>query len=300
MRKVSKILVLFMAMLCLMVASFSVSACEEKPKYTYDKYENVAYGTHDRQTLNLYLPKEKSGTVGLILAIHGGAWMGGDKSYLDKDLDYYSKYYGFATAAINYHFISDEFYCDDIMTDITLALSKIKEMASNEKGLNIEKVMLMGGSAGGHLALLYAYKFSETAPIKPVAVADYSGPTDLTDESWYSWENADDYLELFSRLSHDSITKDNYLTNEKQTKLLEFSPINYVNESTVPTIILHAVEDDIVPYTNATLLKARLDQFGVKNDIVTFVNSGHSLGNDKKHKKEGKKLFAEYALQYLG
>lgn len=300
MKKGLRILVVIMAMLCLIVTSFSFSACEEKPKYAYDKYENIAYGTHERQTLNLYLPKEKSGTVGLILAIHGGGWMGGDKSYQDNDLDYYCKYYGYATASINYHFISDEFYCDDIMSDISLSLEKIKEMASAQRGLNIEKVMLMGGSAGGHLALLYSYKFAETAPIKPVAVADYSGPTDLTDESWYSWANGDDYLELFSRLCHDEISIENYLTAEKQSKLLEFSPINYVSESTVPTIILHAVEDDVVPYTNATRLKERLDQFGVKNDIVTFVNSGHSLGNDKKHQKEGKSLFIEYAQSFLG
>lgn len=300
MKKIYGVLAVFMVMFCLTCASFSVSACDGRPKYTYDKYENIAYGSHERQTLNLYLPKEHSGTAGLILAIHGGGWIGGDKSYQDKDLDYYCKYYGYATASINYHFISDEFYCDDIMSDITLSLEKIKEVASENGGLNIENVMLMGGSAGGHLALLYAYKNVDIAPIKPVAVANYSGPTDLTDGTWYSWENGDDYLELFSRLSHDRINRENYLSDEKQSKLLEFSPINYVTTNTVPTLILHAVEDNVVPYSNATRLKERLEQFGVKNDLVTFVNSGHTLGNDKKHKREGKGLFVEYAKAYLG
>lgn len=277
---------------------FFVSGCSEKPKYTACEYIDVVYGNYERQRLDLYLPEEKSGSVGLILVIHGGAWMGGDKSY-QKNMDYYCKYYGYATSAINYHFISNEFCCDDIMNDISLALAKIKEKAYVEKGLDIDKVLLMGNSAGGHLSLLYAYKYAKESPIKPVAVANYSGPTDLTDNNYFDWENAEGYLEMFAKLAHADINKDNYMTAEVQQKLLELSPINYVNENTVPTLICHAIEDDIVPYSNATTLKNCLTECGVKCDLVTYKNSGHSLSNDKKHKKEAKKLFVEYVKKYL-
>lgn len=298
MSKILKNWAVCVLIICMFYSCFFVSACSGKPKYTACEYIDVVYGDYERQRLDLYLPEEKSGSVGLILVIHGGAWMGGDKSY-QKNMDYYCKYYGYATSAINYHFISDEFYCDDIMNDISLALAKIKEMAYIEKGLNIEKVLLMGNSAGGHLSLLYAYKYAEVAPIKPVAVANYSGPTDLTDNNYFNGENGGSYFDLFSKLVHADISLSNYLTADIQKKLLEYSPINYVTNNTVPTLICHAIEDDVVPYSNATTLKNRLKECGVKCDLVTYKNSGHSLGNDKKHKKEARKLFVEYAKKYL-
>lgn len=186
------------------------------------------------------------------------------------------------------------------MNDIALSLEAIKNFAI-DKGINIEKAMLLGNSAGGHLALLYAYRYADTSAIKPVAVANYSGPTDLTDENYFvDNENAIGYLDLFSRLCHTTFTESNYLSEEMQAKLQEASPVNYVTQNTVPTLICHGKKDDVVPYSNAEILKRRLDLYGVKNDFVSYPTSGHSLGSDKKQSREAKKIFAEYVKSYLG
>lgn len=290
----------YIVLICVVSSSLAFSSCKEKTKYTADKYNDITYGEHERQKLDLYLPKEKIGeTVGLILLIHGGSWIGGDKSVYESKLDNYCGKYGYAAAAINYHYISSEFYSDDIMQDIFLSLTRIKEFAL-EKGFNIEKVMLTGSSAGGHLALLYAYKYAETSIIKPVAVANYSGPTDLSDSNYYvNNENASSYLDLFSLLSHTTFNKDNYLNDDSINKMLEFSPVSYVNEKSVPTIICHGKKDDIVPYSNAEILKQRLDFYNVKSDLITYNNSGHSLSNDKKQREKATKLFLQYAQTYL-
>lgn len=235
----------------------------------------------------------------MIFIIHGGAWIGGDKNDCNKNLDKWCKTYGYAIAAINYHYISSEFSCDDIMQDIAMSLNKIKEFAKDKK-YNIEKTMLVGSSAGGHLSLFYAYKYANVASIKPVAVANYSGPTDLTDVNYYiNNENASGYLELFSNLCHNNFTIDNYLTGDMQEKLLEYSPVNYVSESSVPTLICHGDIDDIVPHSNAVTLKEKLDLFNVKSDFLSYKNSGHSLSGDKKQSKKAKILFEEYANNYL-
>ncbi len=299
MKRIVSIIGIFATLICIVGNGFVLSGCENQGKYTYDKYEEITYGEHERQTLNLYLPKEKSGTIGLILNIHGGGWCACDKKDCEKNLDKWCKAYGCATAAINYHYISDEFSCDDIMQDIALSLDKIREFAA-EKGYNIEKAILTGNSAGGHLSLLYAYKYTDHASIKPVAVVNYSGPTDLTDENYFvNNQNASGYLDLFSHLCHTKFTEDNYLSDEMQKKMLEYSPISYVNESTVPTLICHGDADDVVPYSNALTLKQRLDLYGVKSDFVSYRNSGHSLSGDKERSNEAKKLFAEYVKAYL-
>lgn len=300
MKKISKIITHLVVLMLIISTSFIFTGCKEKAKYELGKYIDVAYGDHTRQKLDLYLPEGKTGEVGLILMIHGGSWVAGDKNGYAKDLNKWSSVYGYAAAAINYHYASNDFYYEDIMNDIAESLKRIKDIASL-KHINIEKVMLTGGSAGGHLSLLYAYKYANTSPVKPVAVANYSGPTDLTDPSYYSTKESElDYLSLFSLLCNENFTSENYKTPEMQNKLLEASPINYINENTVPTLICHALEDTIVPYSNAARLKDKLNTFNVKYDLVTYENSNHGLGNDKKHSKESKKLFLEYAKTYLG
>ncbi len=299
MKRIFHIFSVFWTLLCIVGNGFAFSACEKRGTYSYDKYEDIAYGNYERQTLDLYLPEERTGTVGLIFVIHGGGWAGGDKRDCNKNLDKWCKTYGYATAAINYHYVSAEFSGDDILQDITLSLEKIKKLAA-QKGVCIEKAMLVGYSAGGHLSLLYAYKHAETSPIKPVAVANYCGPTDLTDQHYYvDNENATGYLDLFSRLCHSTFNEDNYLTAAMQEKLLAFSPVGYITANAVPTLICHGEQDDIVPYSNATILKQTLDLYGVKNDFVSYPNSGHSLDGDKKQSEKAKQLFASYAKTYL-
>lgn len=298
MKKLNRFLSICLTLFCVISSCVVFSGCKEKAVYTSEKFIDVAYGDHSRQTLNLYLPKEKTGTVGLILMIHGGAWVAGDKSGYAKELAYWCETYGYAVASINYRYISDQFNCYDIMQDIGAGLEKIKTLA-NEKNIDIEKAMLTGSSAGGHLSLLYAYKYAESSAIKPVAVANYSGPTDITDSGYYSMEESVlDYLNLFSLLCGTTITLENRNTTEIQDIMLDVSPINHINGKTVPTLICHGDKDNIVPYSNATTLKNRLDFYGVKNDFVSYKNAGHSLDN-KKARKTARKLFKQYANDYL-
>lgn len=298
MGRFNRIITAFVAVVCTLYVGVCFSACGEKEEYSSDKYTDVVYGEHERQRLDISLPKEKSGTVGLILFIHGGAWVSGDKSVYSDELDKWSKVYGYAAAAINYRYVSAECFVDDLTDDIALSLIKIKEFAA-KKGYNIKKAMLTGSSAGGHLSLLYAYKYADTSAIKPVAVADYCGPTDLTDDNYYVGEQPLPYLELFSLLCGDSFDEENYLTHEKKEKMLAASPVSYVNEKTVPTLICHGNADNIVPYSNAVALKAKLDECGVPNDFVTYNKSGHALDGDEKASKKAQKLFISYAEKYL-
>lgn len=294
MKKFLNIVVVFLNLVFIVINVLFFSLWKD----SYERYEDISYGEYERQTFNLCLPRNHSDYVGLILVIHGGAWVGGDKSGCDKDLDKWCKK-GYATAAINYHFISNEFYCDDIMNDISLSLKKIKDFAK-VKNVNINKLMLVGSSAGGHLSLLYSYKYRDISPIDLVAVASYSGPTDLTDEWYYvNNENSNGYLDLFSNLCHMTFTEDNYFTSIMEEKLLEYSPISYISESSVPTLICHGKKDDVVPYSNAVILKEKLDLYGVKNDFVSYENSGHSLGGDKEQSKKANELFLLYASTYL-
>ena len=272
-----------------------------EPSSSYTRYEDVSYGSHERQKLDVCFPAEYDGEVGLFLLIHGGARIEGDKDSCTETATVAARDFGLVGAAINYHYISDSVHMDTLMNDIDLALAKIKEMGA-EKGINVNKVMFMGFSAGAHMSLLYAYSKAETAPIKPVAVVSCAGPTDFTDESFYinnDIGNSETMAALFSWAGGKPFIYADRAKPEIKASLEAISPLSYVNASTVPTILNHGDKDTIVPYSNALSLDAKLTEYGVPHHFNTYRNDGHGLGNDKATADVAYTHLIEYINTYL-
>ena len=255
---------------------------------TWD-FQDLPYGDDPCQTLDIVFPKVK--TACAFVYIHGGAYLIGDKSQYPSFLtDYYERN---VIAAINYRIIhpDNNITMQDILSDLNSALLKIITM-SKANGVYIKDFILIGHSAGGHIALLYAYKdFHEN--IKISACISLSGPTDFTDDlGWSSmtmWgEDIEKRLlffsEMASRLTGHSIVltqsdwtkQSNYLDFRKY--ILEISPINYVpkRSNIPPTLLVHARSDNQVPYSNAIRLKMALDHASVPNKLITPTGSANS------------------------
>ncbi len=262
-------------------------------------YANMSYGSHERQILDLAIPKNNDGEVGLILFIHGGAWIAGDKDgYKDAVSDCANRE-GIAAAAINYRYIDESVSVLDILDDIDAALSAIKEKAE-KKGISINKVLLTGSSAGAHLSMLYAYSRKDTAPVTPAAVVSYSGPTDLYDDGFYygnALGDTDTLCGLMSWACGESFT----ITGKADFKaaLDKASPIAYVNEGTVPTLICHGEKDTVVPYSNALSIVEEFEQYGVEYDFISYPNSDHDLGSDPDCADRADELMREYVARYI-
>ena len=262
------------------------------------KFENVSYGTHERHTLNLYIPADKE-SVGLVLMIHGGAWIGGDKADYAGEVERVLGM-GYAVATVNYRYISDEFDLIDVTDDIQLAVAKIKEL-SEKRGVEINKMVLTGVSAGGHLAMLYAYSRDDVSAIKPVAVLNYCGPTDLSDDAYYFDNGLGDGEYVAQVLSWACGYKHTFATREEAREALwNVSPLKYVDENTVPTVINHGVKDNIVPFSNAVSLRDKFDTLGVTYVFNAYPNSGHGLNEDAENTDKSYELYSEYLETYFG
>ena len=288
-----KIVAFFMSIITFFMSLFGLGSIN-----SYE-YRDVEYGTHERQVLDLNIPKETDGEIGLVLFIHGGAWIAGDKSSYENGIRSAADTYGYAAASINYRYISDTVSFADILDDIDAALACIKEIGI-ENGVNINKVLLTGDSAGGHLSLLYAYSRAETAPITPAAVVSNSGPTDLYDNNFYI-NNALGDAEVLAGLFSDGCGKEFTYAERESVKqeLMEASPVYYVNENTVPTVINHGMKDSIVPFSNAQTLDAKLTEYNVTHYFNAYPNSDHDLGADKENKDLASSLLVEYCKTYL-
>lgn len=289
-----KIIAFFMSIIFAIANFFGLGA-----KINTYEYRNVSYGSHERQVLDLNIPKDNDGEIGLVLFIHGGAWIAGDKSSYEKGVESAASSFGYAGAAINYRYIGDNVDMHDILDDIDNALRKIKEIGQ-ENGVNINKVLLTGDSAGGHLSLLYAYSRAKTAPITPTAVVSNSGPTDLYDDNFYH-NNAIGNEEYIANLfSYGCGQRFAYSERDKvKDALMAVSPVNYVNADTVPTVINHGMKDSIVPYSNAQTLDALLTQYGVTHVLNAYPNSDHDLGSDSANSELANDLLIEYCNTYL-
>lgn len=285
-----KFIAFFMSIITFFLSLFGINTS------SYNSFENISYGEESRQVLDLYLPKETDGSVGLILMIHGGAWIVGDKSTYTNTAKDIAENYGYAVATINYRYLSENVTMNDILDDIESAVTKIKEIGS-KNSVDINKMLLTGHSAGGHLSMLYSYSRAKNSAITPVAVVDFCGPTNFTDKNFFNSDIGVEGIEkLYSWAIGTEVNQNNYLLYSKE--LLEISPIAYASTA-VPTVIAHGEKDATVPYSNATALVSALNVAGVKNDFVSFPNSTHSLADDNDCSKKVENLFVQYASEYL-
>ncbi len=261
--------------------------------------ENIAYGEDEQQAFDLFLPAGKEKEMPLIVLIHGGEWIRGDKSTFTQTAMDYCEQFGVAAATIGYRFLNADTTMPVLLEDIGAAIEKICKTAK-ENGVKITRVALRGHSAGGHLAMLYAYSCAHTCCVPVGFVCSTSGPTDLTDDNYFSPHIAlgkDKVEMLFSYAIGKNYT---YETRKDFAEEIKAgSPLYLVNENTVPTLLQHGEKDCIIPYSNAVSLDAALTHCGVTHDFVSFPNSSHGLDNDPDCTAQADALFAEYISKYL-
>lgn len=292
----------FLSLVLIFACFISLTSCDKRPKLCisetdeYYLHTNVSYGENERHYLDLIIPKADTVPEGMMLYIHGGGWVGGDKEvYTDRmkrDAEL-----GYVAASVNYRYADGkDVTCEDILDDIELALSCIKATCL-EYNVEINKAMLAGGSAGGHLSLMFAYTRADSSPIKPVAVASYAGPTELKDNNFYSSQYVEDIKNMISKISGADLK--NKAVVDCTEELNSASPLFYADGGAVPTLIFHGVKDDIVPYSNALNLYEKLKGLGIETELVTFENSGHVLESDPERSEYAEDLVLEFMKNYL-
>jgi acetyl esterase/lipase len=247
--------------------------------------KNVSYGRDTAQKLDVYLPANRdTSNTKVLLFIHGGSWIGGDKSEFNEAIAaIHPKLQGYAIFNTNYRLVNNSADgLSDQITDIKSVLNFIESKAEEYK-INANKICLVGASAGAHLALLHAYKNNSEGKIK--AVVDLFGPTDLKD-LYNNHPVPQQVRYILTSLLGKSAASDASLYQQA-------SPVNFVNAQTVPTCIFHGTNDMIVPISQSNALKAKLLANNVKVEMTAYAAEGHGW--------YGKNLLDTYAktIQFI-
>jgi acetyl esterase/lipase len=222
---------------------------------------NVKYGNHPRQIMDIHLPADRDSSTPVIMIIHGGAWKAGQKEDMNMVVQLIKKYWSnVAIANINYRYASlkDGVHHQEMMSDIASAFAHLKNNRS--RYAISEKYAMSCASAGGHLAMIYAY--SMTNNIR--CIGNIFGPSNLRDWDWYSSFN----VFLGSKVG-DILTE--YVGKSwDTTAYATVSPITYIQSKTPPTITFHGSLDPIVPMYQSRYLHGKLQSLNVKNELHEY------------------------------
>jgi acetyl esterase/lipase len=245
----------------------------------YHRTKDVAYGDKGRQLLDVYVPrgvmdavakpagarpgeKQAGAATGapsagrpVVVFWHGGYWSFGDKADY-KFVGAVLAEHGFVTVLPDYRLYPNARF-PDFVDDGARALAWVEQHIA-EFGGDPHRIVLMGHSAGAHIAALVAYddalvRKAGADPRGVVAFVGLSGPYVLEPNS--------------ERLN--SIFTAPYTPSDWQ-------PIRFVTDHSPPTLIAHGRDDQVVAVAQAEKLRDALQEKGVRVEAHFFDGKGHA------------------------
>lgn len=267
-------------------------------------YTDIAYGEGEANKFDIYVPADSSKeTYGLIVYLHAGGFTTGDKSDDAALLEYYCSL-GYVTAGINYTLRTDENPEASVYTqsmEIKEAVPYVIEKAK-ELGYNCDRLCMAGGSAGGCLALIYAYRDADESPIPVRMVFEAVGPSSFYPEDWKSYgadKDAEVAANLFGVMRGETVDPSFFGTEEYDELMKPISALLWVDENTVPTVMAYGAYDKVQPFDASVRLDAALTEAGVDHTYIVCEHSGHGLQNDAKTYTEFYAAVEEYLAKYM-
>jgi glycerophosphoryl diester phosphodiesterase len=239
----------------------------KRPNYMVIK--DVKYGSapNGENTFDAFVPRSHTDSTKLVVYIHGGSWSAGNKSEFPKPLiDELVGKLGYAVVSINYRLVKDG--KNQFPAQIEDVQKALKFLSDNAKKFQYDgnSFALIGGSAGAHLAMLYAYGHDSKKQVK--TVLDLWGPTDLTDKA----------------VRADGSDADNTVIRflgekDPQAQIAKDASPSYflTKETAVPTIIFHGGEDPLVNVSQAENLHKKLVALGTPTRFELYPKEKHGM-----------------------
>lgn len=271
-------------------------------------YPDLAYATlSEAQKLDLYLPTTGSGPFPLVIMVHGGGFMMGDKADgagltgVDQLLAA-----GYAVASINYRLSGEATYPAQIH-DAKAAVRFLRFNAAQYQ-LNPEKFGAWGASAGGNLAAL----LGTTCGVAELEGAEL-GNADQSScvQAVVDWFGPIDFLKMDEQFAGTSCPANHNEANSPESKLVgaaiqtvpdrvaTTNPMNYISADDAPFFIQNGTDDcNIPPVQNKNLADALSVSLGA--DKVTYVSlAGAGHGGSQFGTAENLSLVIGFLDQYL-
>ncbi|MES1228133.1 MAG: alpha/beta hydrolase [Armatimonadota bacterium] len=206
--------------------------------------------------------------VPLIVLIHGGGWISGEKLvYRDEAL--WLAQQGYAAACISYRLAPLNPFpaaVEDVQSFIRFARS-----GEHEFNIDPERIVAFGNSAGGHLACMAGLCETEIGTDKlaerPNSVVSLCGITDIRGYEKTHFPISFSFVEQFMGGPE----------RDDPELYAQASPLTHVTETAPPFIIVHGTDDEVVPVDQSRALYSSLCSAGIPAQLHEFGGEGHSF-----------------------
>ncbi|HEX8712381.1 MAG TPA: alpha/beta hydrolase [Terracidiphilus sp.] len=231
---------------------------------------DIHYDRYPATVLDVLQPSTRSGANAPgVIVFHGGGWIhsGKETAYRSLCLPYLER--GFVVANVEYR-VATQATAPAAVKD---ALNATHWFFKHARDYDVDprRIVVTGGSAGGHLALMVGMtpKSAHLGPVSPVAaVIDGYGITDA--------------VELLNG-PHRQFWADDWIPASPQRVELArlVSPLTYVRHDLPPILIAQGADDHTVPVEQSVRLHDALDMDNVPNELVIVPDAKHGFSRDQ-------------------
>jgi acetyl esterase/lipase len=224
--------------------------------------------------LDLYLPAAGPDPAPLVVFMHGGGWLRGDRSMVSPSFASWQPgpltrlaADGFAVASVDYR-LSGEARFPAQLEDVSAAVDWLAGQAG-QYGFDADRIVLWGESAGAHLAALLGLR---SAGSRVRGVVDWYGPADLI--------ALDEQVGAAGALTDDPLdSREARLLGAPVGQVPELaraaSPLSQVRAGAPPFLIAHGTADRMVPFAQSEALTAALAEAGADVRLEAVDGADH-------------------------
>lgn len=243
--------------------------------------------------LDMYLPPDKNTSHPMVMYIHGGGWQGGHSRQSGAFENWpatlamiASK--GYVVTSINYRLGGEEAFPAAIQ-DIKTALRWLRAHAG-EYGIDKDKFLVWGASAGGHLAALAGTSWG-VAGLDPEDLPEELAAESDRVQATIGWYGIYDLAEM-----GEGGGPGGYFAGQLQ----QASPVSYVDESDGAFLLIHGSEDPVIDYRQSLDFNDLLTANNVRSSVHIIPDVAHSyIGKTAESTRKASILALEMALAFM-
>lgn len=237
------------------LAMFGVGKAQQPTELIYKQIDTV------KLKMLVYNPDDfkKAGKYDAIVFFYGGGWNGGKITQFEIFAQHYASK-GMIAILVDYRVKTRQGTTPfESLKDAKSAMRYLRKNAE-KFGIDPQKIVASGGSAGGHLA-----------------AACYTNETINEDSDDLTISSKPNALVLFNPVIDNS--KEGYGYERVKERYLEFSPLHNIRKGFPPTVFFLGTKDILVPVSTAESFKQKIESVGGHCDLFLYKDQGHGFFN---------------------